>query len=124
MDTVATLNAPQAIGPYSQATVLGNLVFASGQIPAVPETGELVTGTITDQTRQVIANLEAILSVAGSDLAHVLKSTCFLTNMGDFAEFNAEYALHFTGLPARECVEVTALPKGAHVEISVIAERP
>lgn len=123
MDIVSTSDAPAAIGPYSQATVLGDLVFVSGQIPADPATGDLVQGSIADQTRRIAANLQAILAAAGSDLTHALKSTCYLTDMADFAEFNAEYALHFTGLPARECVAVAALPKGARVEISVIAER-
>lgn len=123
MDIIATDAAPAAIGPYSQAMALGNLVLVSGQIPIDPQTGELVHGSIADQTRQVCANLSAILQAAGTDLAHALKTTCFLADMGDFAEFNAEYALHFTGLPARECVQVAALPKGARVEVSVIAER-
>ena len=123
MDIIATTAAPAAIGPYSQAMALGNLVLVSGQIPIDPQTGDLVQGSIADQTRQVCANLSAILQAAGTDLAHALKTTCFLADMADFAEFNAEYALHFTGLPARECVQVAALPKGARVEVSVIAER-
>jgi len=121
MKIVASKEAPAAIGPYSQAIVENGLVFTSGQIPLLPETGEIVGGGIREQAEQVIKNLKAVLSAAGSDLAHVIKTTCFLTDMKDFAAFNEVYAAHFTGKPARSCVAVLALPKGANVEIEAIA---
>lgn len=122
MKQVHTESAPAAIGPYSQAIVAGGLVFASGQLPADPSTGELAGNDITSQTAQAASNVAAVLAAAGSDIAHVVKTTCFLANLGDFAEFNVEYAKHFVGNPARECVQAAALPKGALVEISAIAE--
>jgi len=121
MEIVESKEAPAAIGPYSQAIVEKGLIFTSGQIPLLPETGELVHGGIKEQAEQVIKNLKAVLSAAGSDLAHVIKTTCFLTDMQDFAAFNEVYAAHFTGKPARSCVAVLALPKGANVEIEAIA---
>lgn len=122
MKTIETKKAPAAIGPYSQAIILSNgTVYTSGQIPLLPETGEIAEGGITEQTEQVIKNLAAVLEAAGSDLTKVIKTTCFLQSMGDFAAFNAVYEKHFTGKPARSCVEVAALPKGALVEIEVIA---
>ena len=124
MRLVETEGAPAAIGPYSQGTVAGGLVFVSGQLPVDPVTGELETGSAADQARRAISNVAAVLEAAGTDLAHVTKTTCFLENLGDFEEFNAEYALHFTGNPARECVEVAKLPKGARLEVSAIAELP
>lgn len=123
MKTIQTKNAPAAIGPYSQAIVTGDMIYTSGQIPLVPETGALLAGGIAEQTEQAIKNLAAVLEAAGSDLTKVVKTTCFLQNIGDFAAFNAVYEKHFTGKPARSCVEVAALPKGALVEIEVIAVR-
>lgn len=123
MNAIQTKNAPAAIGPYSQAIVTDGMIYTSGQIPLVPETGALLDGGIVEQTEQVIKNLSAVLEAAGSDLTKVVKTTCFLQNMGDFAAFNAVYEKHFTGKPARSCVEVAALPKGALVEIEVIAIR-
>ena len=122
-EKIYTKNAPDAIGPYSQAVKVGSLVFTSGQIAINPATGAVEADTIEAQTEQVCKNLGAVLAQAGSSFDKAVKTVCFLADMGDFAEFNAEYALHFIGLPARECVQVAALPKGARVEISVIAER-
>jgi 2-iminobutanoate/2-iminopropanoate deaminase len=113
--------APQAIGPYSQAIQLGNLLFVSGQIPIDPQTGNLVTGDIQAQTRQVMQNLRAIVESAGLTLADAVKATCFLKNMGDFAKFNAVYADYFGDVPpARETVEVARLPRDVLVEVSLI----
>jgi len=122
MKIIHTDAAPDAIGPYSQATVVGGLVYTSGQIPIVPATGDLAAAEIMTQTAQVIANLEAVLTAAGSDLAHIVKTTCFLTDMADFPAFNEAYAAHLPTKPARSCVAVRALPKGALVEIEVVAE--
>ena len=122
MKIVTSTAAPAAIGPYSQAIAENGLIFTSGQIPLSPETGELVTGGITGQANQAIENLKAVLTEAGSDLSHVIKTTCFLTDMKDFAAFNEVYAGHFTGKPARSCVAVSALPKGALVEIEAVAK--
>ena len=123
MKIIETKNAPAAIGPYSQGILVGDLVYTSGQIPLVPESGALAKGGIEEQTEQAIKNLSAILEGAGSSLEQVIKTTCFLQNMGDFAAFNAVYEKYFTSKPARSCVEVSALPKGALVEIEAIAER-
>ncbi len=120
---VYTKNAPEAIGPYSQGMVVGNLVFTSGQIPLNPETGVLEGNNITEQTHRVCKNLKAVLEESGSSLQKVVKTVCFLNKMADFAEFNAVYAEYFTGKPARSCVAVKELPKGALVEVEVIAER-
>lgn len=120
---IYTENAPKAIGPYSQAVVVGNLVFTSGQIPLNPETGEIVGTTVTEQTKRVCENLSAVLEAAGTSLENVVKTVCFLSNMSDFAEFNEEYAKFFTGKPARSCVAVKDLPKNALLEIEVVAER-
>jgi len=120
---VYTKNAPEAIGPYSQAIVSGNLVFTSGQIPLNPETGVLEGNNITEQTHRVCKNLKAVLEESGSSLQKVVKTVCFLNEMADFAEFNAVYAENFTGKPARSCVAVKELPRGALVEVEVIAER-
>ena len=119
---VQTANAPAAIGPYSQATVIGNLVFTSGQIPLDPATGAMVGTDITEQAHRVCQNLEAVLTAAGASLQSVLKTTCFLSTMADFAAFNEVYAQYFTEKPARSCVAVKELPKAALVEIEVIAE--
>ena len=123
MKIVETKNAPAAIGPYSQAIITEDLIYTSGQIPLVPETGILIEGTIAEQTEQVIKNLTAVLEAAGSNLKNVVKTTCFLNNIGDFSAFNTVYEEYFTEKPARSCVEVSALPKGALVEIEVIAAR-
>jgi 2-iminobutanoate/2-iminopropanoate deaminase len=122
MQTISTVNAPAAIGPYAQAKVLGNLLFTAGQIPLVPATMEMVTGPIEAQTEQVIRNLSAILSEAGSDWDRVVKTTVFLTDLADFAAFNAVYERMLgSAKPARSTVQVAALPKGAKVEIELIA---
>ncbi len=120
---VETSNAPAAIGPYSQAIVTGNLIFTSGQIPLNPETGLLEGATITEQAHRVCKNLEAILVAAGSSLEKAVKTVCFLSDMADFAAFNEVYAQYFTGKPARSCVAVKQLPKGALIEVEVIAEK-
>ena len=120
---VHTDMAPAAIGPYSQAIVTGNLVFTSGQIPLDPETGVLVGKDIREQTERVSKNLSAVLTAAGSSLEKAVKTVCYLSNMEDFAAFNEVYATFFTGKPARSCVAVKTLPKGALVEVEVIAEK-
>ena len=122
MKLVQTNAAPAAIGPYSQGFVSGNLVFTSGQIPISVGTGEVVGGGIVEQTEQVIKNLKAVLEAAGSSLAKVVKTTCFLVDMNDFAAFNEVYAKHFTGKPARSTVAVKQLPKSVLVEIEAVAE--
>ena len=119
---VSTEKAPAAIGPYSQAMVVGNLVFTSGQIPIVPETGAIMAHDIKGQTEQVMKNLGAVLEEAGTSYEKAVKTTCFLADIGDFAAFNEIYAKYFTGKPARSCVAVKDLPKGALVEVEVIAE--
>jgi len=124
MEIIVSKEAPSAIGPYSHAVALKGFVYTSGQIPLLPETGGIVNGGIKEQTEQSIQNLKAVLTAAGSGLAHVVKTTCFLTDMKDFAAFNEVYAKHFTGNPARSCVAVLALPKGALVEIEAVAEIP
>ncbi|MCL2186689.1 MAG: RidA family protein [Treponema sp.] len=122
MKTITSNEAPAAIGPYSHAVITGGLIYTSGQIPILPQTGEIINGGIKEQTEQVIKNLEAVLISAGSDLDHVVKTTCFLTDMADFAAFNEVYAAHFTNKPARSCVAVRALPKLALAEIEAVAE--
>lgn len=123
MKTISTANAPAAIGPYAQGNIAGGFLFASGQIPLDPATGELVGSTIEEQTAQVMKNVAAILEAAGIDFDHVVKTTCFLNDMNDFAAFNAEYAKSFGEVrPARSAVAVEKLPKGALVEVEVIAE--
>ena len=123
MKTISTANAPAAIGPYAQGNIAGGLLFASGQIPLDPETGEIVGSTIEEQTAQVMKNVAAILEAAGTDFDHVVKTTCSLNDMNDFAAFNAEYAKSFGEVrPARSAVAVEKLPKGALVEVEVIAE--
>lgn len=119
---IATDKAPSAIGPYSQAIVFGNMLFTSGQIPINPQTGNIETTTIAEQTEQVMKNLGAVLEEAGSSFEKAIKTTCFLANIGDFAAFNEVYAKYFTEKPARSCVAVKDLPKGALVEVEVIAE--
>jgi len=119
---ITTNAAPAAIGPYSQAIVTGNLVFTSGQIPLDPRSGAMVEGGITEQAHRVCQNLAAVLEAAGSSLDKAVKTTCFLADMSDFAAFNEVYAVYFTGCPARSCVAVKTLPRGALVEVEVIAE--
>ena len=122
MKTIFTENAPAAIGPYSQAMVSGGLVFTSGQIPVDPKSGEIVGAEISAQAEQVMANLGAVLAAAGSDLTRVVKATCFLASMDDFAAFNAVYGKYMTGKPARSCVAVKTLPKNVLCEVECIAE--
>ena len=119
---IATDKAPQAIGPYSQAIVTGGLVFTSGQIPINPASGNIEAQDIKEQTEQVMKNLGEVLRAAGTDYARAVKTTCFLANISDFAAFNEVYAKYFTEKPARSCVAVKDLPKGALVEVEVIAE--
>jgi 2-iminobutanoate/2-iminopropanoate deaminase len=119
-----TQAAPAAIGPYSQGTAFGNLVFTSGQIPLDPRSGEVVDGGISAQSRQALANLQAVLAAAGSSAQQVLKTTCYLAEISDFAAFNTEYAAVFAEQsPARSCFAVKALPKGVLVEVEAIAWR-
>ena len=120
---IQTNKAPAAIGPYSQAVVMGNLIFTSGQIPLNPETGILEGNNITEQTHRVCKNLEAVLTAAGGSLKSAVKTVCFLANMADFAAFNEVYAQYFTEKPARSCVAVKDLPKGALLEVEVVAEK-
>ena len=122
MEKIYTENAPAAIGPYSQAMKVGNLVYTSGQIPIDPATGNIESQDITGQTEQVMKNLDAVLTAAGSSFGKAVKTLCFLKDMGDFAAFNEVYAKYFTDKPARSCVAVAALPKGALVEVEVVAE--
>ena len=122
-DKIQANKAPAAIGPYSQAVVVGNLIFTSGQIPLNPETGVLEGKDITEQTHRVCRNLEAVVTAAGSSLQNAVKTVCFLANISDFAAFNEVYAQYFTEKPARSCVAVKDLPKGALVEVEVIAEK-
>lgn len=125
MSTVIQTNqAPAAVGPYSQAIDCGSFVFCSGQIPLVPETGVLAEGGLEPQARQMFANIRAVLSAAGLDFSNVVKTTVFMADLAQFADFNAIYAEYFPGNPpARSCVQVAALPKGALVECEVIAVR-
>lgn len=119
---IVATKAPAALGPYSAAIRVGDFVYASGQTPIVPETGELVEGGVTQQTDQVLKNVSAVLEAAGLSLANVVKTTVFLTDMGDFANMNEKYAEYFTEpYPARSTVAVAALPKAASVEIEVVA---
>lgn len=121
LKVISTSEAPAAIGPYSQAIVANNMVFASGQIPIIPQTGEIAQGDITVQAEQVMKNIGAILTAAGTCYKHVVKTTCFLADMNDFAAFNAVYEKYFTGKPARSCVAVKQLPKNVLVEVEVTA---
>ena len=118
---ISTDKAPAAIGPYSQAMAFGNMVFTSGQIPINPETGSVDADGIIEQTEQVMKNLGAVLSEAGSSFEKAIKTTCFLSDMSNFAAFNEVYAKYFTEKPARSCVAVKDLPKGVLVEVEVIA---
>ena len=123
INKIHTEKAPAAIGPYSQAISAGSFIFTSGQIALDPQTGAMVEGGVREQADRVCKNLSAVLESAGSSLDKVIKTTCFLSDMADFAEFNEVYAQYFTGKPARSCVAAKALPKGALVEIEVIAEK-
>lgn len=118
---VHTETAPAAIGPYSQAVKVGNMVFTSGQIALVPSTGEVEATDIEGQTEQVCKNLSEVLKASGSSLENVVKTTCFLADMNDFAAFNAVYGKYFTSKPARSCVAAKQLPKNVLVEVEVIA---
>ena len=120
---VTTNKAPEAIGPYSQAMVVGDLIFTSGQIPLNPETGAIEGENVIEQTHRVCKNLDAVLTAAGGSLKSAVKTVCFLADMADFAAFNSVYAQYFTKKPARSCVAVKDLPKGAMVEIEVVAEK-
>lgn len=121
-EAVATDKAPRAIGPYSQAVRMGNLLFCSGQIPLDPLTGQLATGDIAAQTRQVFANLGAVLAEAGASFAHVARTTVYLADMQDFVEMNEVYATFFTApAPARSTVQAAGLPRNARIEIDLIA---
>lgn len=120
---IATSKAPAAIGPYSQAVVVGNMIFTSGQIALDPETGLVIGDNISEQTHVVCKNLEAVLTAAGGSLKSAVKTVCFLNNMSDFTAFNEVYAQYFTEKPACSCVAVKELPKGVLVEIDVIAEK-
>ncbi len=123
MRTIASPNAPAAIGPYSQAQITGNLLYTAGQIPLIPETMEMVTGPIEAQTQRVLANLDAVMKEANTGWDRVVKTTVFLTDLADFAAFNAVYEKHLgAAKPARSTVQVAALPRGAKVEIELIAE--
>ncbi len=123
MKKIETKMAPAAIGPYSQAVVVGNLIFTSGQIPLNPENGLLEGENITEQSHRVCKNLQAVLTAAGGSLKSAVKTVCFLSDMADFAAFNEVYAQYFTEKPARSCVAVKDLPKGALVEVEVVAEK-
>lgn len=122
MEKIYTKNAPEAIGPYSQAMKVGNILFTSGQIAINPKTSQVEATDIIGQTEQVCQNLSAILEVAEASFENVVKTTCFIADMNDFAAFNEVYAKYFTSKPARSCVAVKTLPKNVLVEIEVIAE--
>lgn len=122
MNKISTNKAPAAIGPYSQAIVCGDMVFTSGQIGIDPACGEITGRDVTEQTEQVMKNLTEVLAAAGSSMALAVKTTCFLADIADFAAFNEVYARYFTEKPARSCVAAKALPKGALVEVEVIAK--
>ena len=119
--TIQTEKAPAAIGPYSQALIHGNMLYSSGQIAINPENGQVVEGDIKDQTLQVMKNIKAILEAADLSFENVIKTTCFLKNMDDFAAFNEVYAQYFTSKPSRSCVAVAKLPKDVLCEVEVIA---
>ena len=122
MEMIHSDNAPAALGPYSQAMRVGSLVYTSGQIGIDPAVGKITATDVAGQAEQVCKNLAAVLSAAGTDLSHTIKTTCFLADIADFAAFNEVYARHFTGKPARSCVAAKALPAGALCEVEVIAE--
>lgn len=122
MKIISTPNAPAAIGPYSQGIITGNLVFTSGQIPIDPASGSIVEGGIEEQAARSCRNVLAILEAAGIDASKVIKTTCFLSDINDFAAFNAVYEKYFISAPARSCVEVARLPKDVLCEVEAIAE--
>ncbi len=121
-EKIATNNAPNAIGPYSQAVKCNNMLYTSGQIALNPKTNSIEATTIKEQTRQVCENLKAVVEAAGSSMDKVVKTTCFLADMNDFAKFNEIYAEYFTSKPARSCVAVKELPKSVLCEVELIAE--
>lgn len=121
MNVIYTKHAPEAIGPYSQAIEVNGMLYTSGQIPIDPATGNVEAQTIEGQTEQVMKNIAAVLKEAGTDFTKVVKTTCFLQTMDDFAAFNSIYAQYFTEKPARSCVAVAALPKNVLVEVEVVA---
>lgn len=121
-EIISTKNAPEAIGPYSQAVKVGNMVFTSGQIPINPKTGEMVSGSIEEETEQVLENLKAVLEAAGTGLEGVVKTTLYIKDMNNFAAVNGVYSKYFKApFPARSCVEVARLPKDAGIEIEAVA---
>ena len=122
MTTIQTQSAPAAIGPYSQGKIVGSLIFTSGQIAIDPTVGKITAATIAEQTEQIMKNLSAILEAAGSSMDKVVKTTCFLADIADFAAFNEVYAKYFPQKPARSCFAVKALPAGALAEVEAIAE--
>ena len=119
---ISTDKAPKAIGPYSQAILCGGMLYTSGQIALSPESGELVGTNIAEQTEQIMKNLSAVLEAAGTSFQNVVKTTCFLADIADFAVFNEVYGKYITSAPARSCVAVKSLPKGALAEVEVIAK--
>ena len=121
LEKISTKNAPAAIGPYSQAIKVGNMLFTSGQIPLDPETGSMIGTNVKEQAEQVMKNLSAVLAEAGTSFDNVVKTTCFLADIADFSDFNTVYGKYITSAPARSCVAVKDLPKGALVEVEVIA---
>lgn len=121
IEKISTHKAPQAIGPYSQAIKFNNMLFTSGQIALDPETMEVVEGDVKVQAERVMKNLQAVLEEAGANFDHVIKTTCFLADMGDFAAFNEVYGKYITNAPARSCVAVKELPKNVLCEVEVIA---
>jgi 2-iminobutanoate/2-iminopropanoate deaminase len=121
MKTISTEKAPAAIGPYSQGIVAGDFFFASGQIAIVPETGEIAGNTVEEQAEQIMKNIGALLEAAGASYENVVKTSCFLADMGDFAAFNEIYAKYFTTKPARSCVAVKTIPKNLLCEVEIIA---
>ena len=121
LEKISTENAPAAIGPYSQAIKVNNMLYTSGQIPLDPVSQQMVGSDITEQTEQVMKNLCAVLNAAGTNFDNLIKTTCFLSNIDDFAAFNAVYGKYITSAPARSCVAVKDLPKGALVEVEIIA---
>lgn len=122
IDKISTDKAPKAIGPYSQAVLCGSMLYTSGQIALSPESGELVGDSIAEQTEQIMKNLSAVLEAAGTSFENVVKTTCFLADIADFAVFNEAYGKYITSAPARSCVAVKSLPKGALAEVEVIAK--
>ena len=122
IDKISTDKAPKAIGPYSQAVLCGGMLYTSGQIALSPESGELVGDSIAEQTEQIMKNLSAVLEAAGTSFENVVKTTCFLADIADFAVFNEVYGKYITSAPARSCVAVQSLPKGALAGVEVIAK--